>query len=101
MKTIIVKTIVDGEVRTMGITKEAGQLLEVNGIDVSHLRNSKMGLLTFRCGHGYDIIDTEILNGDGSGKTASKLYFEKGISFEYYCKEENSKIWQNGGIKER
>lgn len=100
MKTIIIKTIADGEVRTMGITKEAGQLLEANEIDLSHLKNSKMGLLTWRCGHGYDIADSEILNGDGSGKTASKLYNEKGINFEYYCKE-YSKDWQTNGIIER
>ena len=32
-------------------------------------RVNKRGLVTFKCGGGYDVIDADLLGGDGSGRT--------------------------------
>lgn len=46
-------------------------------------RVNKRGLVTFKCGVGYDVIDEDLLGGDGSGKTHRQFRDETDFQLTY------------------
>lgn len=46
-------------------------------------RVNKRGLVTFKCGVGYDVIDADLLGGDGSGRTHSRFRDYASIRLDY------------------
>ena len=47
-------------------------------------RVNKRGLVTFKCGVGYDVIDADLLGGDGTGRTHRRFQNESGVQLNYY-----------------
>lgn len=50
---------------------------------VRSFRVNRAGQITFKCGVGYDVIDDDLLGGDGSGRTRSAFERETNYGFSY------------------
>ena len=56
--------------------------LAEQGIDIwdvaRSIRRNKRGLLTFKCGVGYAVIDSDLLGGNGDGRTERRFNEDTG-----------------------
>lgn len=57
------------------VQRDFKAVMELNGIKLrdAQLKRNKRGYLTFTCGYGYDVIDADLLGGDGSGQVKELL----------------------------
>ncbi len=107
MRLIIVKSIRENGQgnATRGITREARNILLEAGVEeVRNMKQNVNGIYTFIGGYGYDVIDCDLLGGDGSGETKKALE-DKGILFVgypyiIYDNEDRAikKAWKDNGI---